>query len=57
MMAKAVIDAKGIPPVLDSLKKENESHVRVSVALRFRFCWYCCYLLGLTLITFLTYLP
>jgi hypothetical protein len=32
-MSKAVIDAKGIKPLLDSLKpdKDNEDHVRVSI--------------------------
>lgn len=29
-LAKAVIDAKGIPPLIDSLKAENEDAVRVS---------------------------
>jgi hypothetical protein len=30
-MARAVIDAKGVTPLLDTLKPDNEDHVRVSL--------------------------
>jgi hypothetical protein len=35
-MAKAVIDAKGILPLIEALKQGNEDHVRVQTVLCFQ---------------------